>query len=229
MSVSGLFQYPEGRGWIVLSGGADSGSVIRAQALRRTKAEGGAAYLVIRDDAADATLDDMDDLGAPTGYQVNLSTEDDATIRALIGEASIIVIDANAHPRELLSGLRGAAEEALHDALHDGAVLLFEGTSASLLGAYWFGREGVPHDGLNWLHNSVILTDAQQGDTAQAAYTFLEATPSAFIVEIALGSAMVLGPEGAIEIWGERRVKVALGRDYQHNDTSQQDTTQGGQ
>ncbi len=229
MTASGLFQYPEGRGWIVLSGGADSGSVIRAQALRRTRAEGGAAYLVMRDDDADSTLDDMDDLGAPTGYQVNLSTEDDATIRALIGEASIIVINANAEPHTLLGGLRGAAEEALRAALGDGAVLLFEGTSASLVGAYWFGQDGVPRDGLNWLHNGVILTDTQRDDAARAAHDFLEATSSAFIVEIALGSAMVLGTEGAIEIWGERRVKVALGRDYQHIDTSQQDTTQGGQ
>lgn len=64
MTVSGLFQYPEGRGWIVLSGGADAGSMIRAQVLRRARAEGGTAYLVMRDDDADATLDDMDDLGA---------------------------------------------------------------------------------------------------------------------------------------------------------------------
>ncbi len=224
MSVRRLFRYPEGRGWIVLSGGADDGSVIRAQALRRAKAEGGSAYLVMRDDDADATLDDMDDLGAPTGYQVNLSTEDDATIRSLIREASVVVINSTAAPRELLGGLRGAAEESLREALADGAVLLFEGSSAALLGAHWFDSDGVARDGLHWLRNSVIVT---QRDTINTARQFVEVTPTAFLVDIALGSALALGEAGAIEIWGERRVTIALGRDYQQMNYLQQDIVQG--
>jgi len=226
MTVSGLFQYPEGRGWIVLSGGADSGSVIRAQVLRRARAEGGTAYLVMHDDDADATLDDMDDLGAPTGYQVNLSTEDDTTIRNLIREASIIVIDSTATPRELLGGLRGTAEESLREALADGAMLLFEGTSAALLGTHWFDADGTARDGLSWLQNSVIVT---QRDTVNAARQFVEATPSAFLVDIALGSALALGEAGEVEIWGERRVTIALGREYRRMNHSQHNITQGGE
>lgn len=217
MAVSGLFQYPAGAGWIVLSGGADAGSVIRAQALRRVYAEGGSAYLVLRDDDADAALDDMDDLGAPTGYQVNLSTEDDDTIREQISAASLVVITAADEPHDLLGSLRGAAEHGLRDAYENGAVLLFEGVSAALLGAYWMGDDGVVYEGLNWLQNSIVLpaTSSQQAETAQQ---FIGETPSAFVVGIGLGAALALGPRGAVEVWGDRRVSVALGRDYQHLD-----------
>ncbi|HRL11034.1 MAG TPA: hypothetical protein PKX07_04090 [Aggregatilineales bacterium] len=215
--LSDLFRYPAGIGWLVLSGGADPGSLIRAQALRRAEADGGVAYLGVGGQSGDATLEDMEDLGAPTGYHVDILHEDDETLHAQIAAASIIVVDAGAPVSDLLNGLRGAAETAMRVAFELGALLLFEGHSAGIMGQMLFNENGDLIQGLGWLENSLVVA-LEPGVASPMEYAAvrdaLAAQPDLYAIGIALGSGLALGPEGMVEVWGQRQVAIALGRSY---------------
>lgn len=205
-------------GWVVLSGGHTPGSAIRAQALRRAMAYGGVAYIGMSEDSGDATLDDMEDLGAPTGYHVNVRVLDDQTLREQIAEASVIVLDEHEDPARLHASLQGAAMDAIREAYQRGAVVLAEGASASLLGRYLFTRaDSPPIEGFNWLENSLILPENGLAISPEAVQDVLSAQPEALAVRIGAGSALVLGYDGAggtIEIWGRREVRLLLGQGY---------------
>ena len=54
-----------------------------------------------------AHLADFEDLGAPTGYLVNIMIEDDDTIRRSLRDVGLVVLDAAADPRRLVDALRG--------------------------------------------------------------------------------------------------------------------------
>jgi hypothetical protein len=219
-AVNDLFRYPDGAGWLVLSGGADAGSLIRAQVLRRAEAEGGVAYIGIGGQTGDATLEDMEDLGAPTGYHVDVLREDDETLQAEIGGAGIVVIDAEVAVSDLLNGLRGAAETGMRAAYERGALVLFEGMSAGIPGQTVFDETGALVPGLGWLENSLIVAmddDVRSPMEYDAVREALEAQPDLYAIGIALGSALALGPGGAVEVWGKRQVAIALGRNYEQS------------
>ena len=212
--IHDVLQWPAGLGWIVLSGGKVPGSVIRAQVLRRGNENGGVAYIGLTETTTDATLDDMEDLGAPTGYLVNVTTEDDDTIREQIKDASIVVVDASETADDLRNSLLGAGVDGIRLAYEKGAVIFFEGTSASLLGEYVPSNEAGFRKGLSWLENTLILSDVTSLRDSPEAQRLLDAKTDAVVIGVGLGSALVLGPGGLIEIWGKREVTIALGRDF---------------
>src|SRR5688572_2931737 len=125
-----VLNWVKSNGWVVFSGGADPGGEVRSMVLSRLKPEGGVAYLGLSEDSADDTLEDFEDLGAPTGYLVNLITEDDSAIRALIEEASLVVIDDSETVEDWRNALMGAAAEGILNALLTGAVVFGEGSGA---------------------------------------------------------------------------------------------------
>jgi hypothetical protein len=215
MNTETILRWYAGMGWIVLSGGADAGGEIRAAALRRAKASGGVAYIGFNEDSADAILDDMDDLGAPTGYLVNVVTEDDDTIRQQIEEASVIVLDDSVTPDEWRSSLLGTAIEAIQSALSRGAVLLAEGSGAEALGGFTINDHGQLTQGLGCIANTLILTDTTSLADSEVARAILDAQPDALVLGIGVGSAVALGGDGSLEVLGEEEVAIALGRDYQ--------------
>ena len=98
MAHNNVLRWRDGRGWLVLSGWAEAGSEVRAQAIGRTAADGGVAYVSLGNDTnvAEAALLDMEDLGAASGYLVDVLSEDDETIRTKLAEASMIVIESDA-------------------------------------------------------------------------------------------------------------------------------------
>jgi hypothetical protein len=214
MAVETVLRWKAGMGYIVLSGGADEGGEIRAAALRRAKASGGVAYLGFNEDSADALMDDMEDLGAPTGYLVNVIVDDDDTLRAQLEDASVIVIDASVTADQWRSNLIGAAAEGIQGALSRGAVVLAEGTGAEALGGYLINEHGQFAHGLSWLENALILTNTVSLGDSDLAHALLDAKPDAIAIAIGTGSALALSGDGRIEVWGERQVAIALGRDY---------------
>ena len=118
--ANSVLTWRSGNGWLVLSGGPDSLSEIRAQALTRMTLVGGAAYISLDDDDDDV-LEDLGELGGPTGYLVNVLLEDDDTIRARLKEAGLVLLPDNVDPEVLRSALMGAAVEAILDAFERGA------------------------------------------------------------------------------------------------------------
>jgi hypothetical protein len=207
-----VFRWLDGRGWLVLAGGGETGD-IRAQALGRAAADGGLACISLKGDPN--LLEDLEDLGAPSGYLVDLNTEDDQTIHDRLAEAGIIVIDSAASVKEARSLLRGAPIEGIQQAFEHGAVVLAEGITAAAFGGWLLLSGGEVTEGLEWLENALVAAPQLAiPDLATYARPVLLAQPSAIAVGIGQGSALALGPDSEVETWGEKRVTIALGTAY---------------
>src|ERR1700754_3985200 len=98
MARNNVLQWRDGRGWLVLSGGHIPESDVRAQAIGHIDADGGVAYISFGSNAetTEVLMNDLQDLGAPPGFFVDVLSEDDETIRSKIGEARLVVVEPGA-------------------------------------------------------------------------------------------------------------------------------------
>jgi hypothetical protein len=197
-----VLRWIDGRGWIVLAGGADDD--VRALAINRSSADGGIAVIAL-DGSGERLSDDLGDLGAPSSYAVDVFTEDDEAIETKLAEAGVVLVSSASSASEARSTLRGAAITGMQQAYANGAVILLEGESAAAFGS-WIAPVG---DGLEWLEGALILVGVQ--DTAARAKLVFDVQPTAVALAIEPGSALALGPDGQIEPWGRGQVTVALG------------------
>ena len=212
MPTRNVFHWIDGRGWLVLSGGPDRAGELRALALERAAADGGVAVISVSGvDAGEKLLDDLADLGAPSGYLVDLASEDDETIQSKLAEAGMVIIEGGATANDVRSSLYGAAIAGIQKAYENGAVILVEGTSAMVFGEWVRQASGELTAGLEWLKSALILLGA---DVAEQAKKALISQPEAIAVGIGLGSALALGPDGEIETWGKKEITVLLGSKY---------------
>ncbi len=216
MARNNIIQWRDGRGWLVLSGGHIPESDVRAQAIGHIDADGGVAYVSFGSDAesAEILMNDMQDLGAPSGYFVDVLSEDDETIRSKLSEASLIVVESGVSSADMRSALMGAAVEGMQTAFENGAVILLEGKSASVFGTWLLLETGEIRQGIGWLSQMFVLpgvTEVAQSDVGKEA---LKEEASALALGIGEGSALALGPDGEVEPWGEGRVTIALGRSF---------------
>lgn len=209
MTERGPFIWQESPGWIVLSGAADPLGETRALALSRANAGGDIAYISLSDDMADALMDDMADLGAPTGYLVDLEAADNNAVYAGLIEADLIVIDAAASPDRLLRLMRQTAVHALKEALQRGALLLFEGESVAIAGEYFLMPDGNFESGLGYVSAALIKhDDGPKSDEASLRARL--ALPEVVLIGIAPGAALALGPGGQLETWGDSDITISL-------------------
>ena len=198
-------------GWLVLSGRADALSEIRARALSRHNASGAIAYISLADDQGDALMDDMAELGATSGYLVDLEERDNNEVYERLSLATMIVVDAAEQGDRLLRLLRRTAIHALKDALDRGALILLEDAAASISGDYTLGTDARIAPGLSLLQDALVVTDVGSIAGSAALRAARSQLPDVVFVGLAVGSALVLGPEGQIETWGERQVALSFG------------------
>lgn len=216
MPENNVLRWPDGAGWLVLSGGVAVESEIRALVLERSVVEGGVAYVSVDSPPDAAALEDMDDLGAPAGYAVDVLAEDDGSIRKALAEASTIVVEDTRSPEALLSGLKGAAVEGAQLAYERGAMILAEGCAAAVFGRWMSLQSGQIVQGLDWLHNTLLIPGVSSLGQSDAARNILAAEPMSIAVGVGSGSALALGPNGELELWGRRQVALALGSGYKN-------------
>jgi len=216
MARNNVLRWLDGRGWLVLSGGGANLSDIRAQALSRGAADGGVAYVSLSGQTSDAekVLADMEDLGAPPGYLVDILSEDDQTIQSILADAGMVVIEGSGTVDDLRSSLIGAAADGIQVAYQNGAIVLAEGRAAVVFGAWVLRDSGDVTSGLEWLENALIVLGITSVAQSVEAQSVLLLQPDALAVGIGAGSALALGPDGEVETWGEQQVTIALGKDY---------------
>ena len=208
-------KYLSGRGWIVLSGGNTEGSPIRAKALTRAREYGITAYISSADDGGDSLLDDMEDLGARSGYFIDPEYDDPEDIIEEMKTASLIVVEVGSSLDSLYHMLRGATVEGIRQAYERGGVVLVEGLATNIFGRWVLSDEGEIIDGLNWVQNAFIEAQSTGAEDSRAVQTVLNEIAEAVAINVASGSAIALGPDGAVEVWGEEQnVTISLGRKY---------------
>jgi len=222
MPTRGLLTWLDGLGWLVLSGGeADTSSPIRAQALARA-ASGGALYISLAADEGEALQEDLEDLGAPAGYVLDL-TEDRESLLKQISEVTLIVVEGGDSLDEVYDALSGAPLEGLRTAYEQGTVILLEGMAVNLLGKWAMTDEGEVLDGIEWVTKAFLEPGVTTVEDSPAIQAVLNEHDEAVGVAIGLGSALALGGMGDLEAWGDEEVVVALGRAYQNRLEHEQD------
>jgi hypothetical protein len=218
MTRNSVFRWPTGRGWLILSGGNDSTSAIRAQAINHIDADGHVVYIAFgQDEAAEAALTDMESLGAPSGYLLDVMAEDDESLHARLADSSMIVIvgDETTDSYTIRSGLVGAAQRGIQQAFAQGAVILVEGNAAQVFGQWSLNPEYKLVPALEWLENTIVIAGKESVAEAPGVRTALYDQPEAVALGLMPGSGLAFGPDGELQPWGEQKVSVALGRAYQ--------------
>lgn len=214
------FNWLESNGWLVLSGSVDELSEIRAQSLSRLNDGGAVAYISLVGDMGDALMDDMMDLGAPTGYWVDLEDSDNNAIYERLTSASMIVIEAGDDIDKLQHLMTQTVMRAIKEALSLGALILFEGIASTLAGELIIQGNGQVGKGLQFVSNCHIMSDTSSILEATNAEIIYTEYPETVFIAIQRGSALVLGPQQYIETWGDKRITISLGSESQNSDLS---------
>lgn len=212
--AEGTLTFLSGNGWLVFSGGNSAGSPIRSQVLARAKGYGTTAYISLADDGGDALMDDMEDLGARTGYFVDLDYDAPETLDEQLQAATTIIIEVGSSLDALHEKLNGAALNAIKAAYERGAIVLIEGLAINLFGRWLISDDGAMLDGLDWVQNAFLEAESRGIEDSRAVQLVLSEHPEAIAINIAAGSALAMGV-GGIEVWGEdKEVTISLGRGY---------------
>ncbi len=216
MSSTNFFRRRMGRGWLVLAGGlaADDQSVtaLEAAMLNRTISQGPMAYIWAASDieTADQHMESLRDLGARTGYLIDILTEEEDEISRELGEAGIIVLGGGPRVDTLREALVGVVLQAVEDAFMRGATVYACGEAAALLGAFAVQPDRlIP--GFHWVERALILP-AYTSDQAEVLRGWVQTHADHFGLGLGHGAALALGPQGEVEVWGRPAVTVLLGQ-----------------
>jgi hypothetical protein len=214
MTQASLFEWRDGPGWLVLSGGGDFRSGVTldidANVLSYTVSNGPLAYLWASSttDEAEEYLEYLNDLGGRTAYLLDASTEKDPDTLRQLSEAGIIILGDGPLADRLQDALRGEIVRALESAFADGATIYAQGRLASSLAA-WRHAGLYLQPGLSWLVNSVVSAPY---DATQMKGWLQDQIPDSYGVGLSEGSALALGGGGEVELWGEQKITVLLGK-----------------
>lgn len=210
MSTATPFSWLDSNGWLVLSGKPDALGDIRARSLSRYDGSSAIAYISLAADLGDALMDDMAELGAPSGYLVDLEACDNNEIYERLSAAGMIVIEADRNSEALEGLISQTVVSALKAALERGALILFEGAAASIAGERRLNARGEWTTGLNFIQNALIALSADCD--AQDALPRAEhgAPLDVPVMVFAPGAALALGPARQIETWGDGEVTISL-------------------
>lgn len=221
MPQSSVFQWREGAGWLVLSGGGnfknDDTLDIDTALISRTISHNPLAYLWAAGDAdtADLYLEYLDELGSRTGYLVDIAGESEDALYNQLKEAGIIVIGDGQRLTHLHNNLHGAVVKGMEDAFATGATIYGQGNGAAFL-ASWMNLRGTGlQQGLGWLENGLVVPYYTAERTPQVKDWLQNVIPNAYALGLGQGAALALSPDGSIEIWGKNEITVLLGQNFQ--------------
>ncbi|MCY4060792.1 MAG: hypothetical protein OXG53_00325 [Chloroflexi bacterium] len=210
MSTAAPFTWLDSNGWLVLSGKPDALGEIRAQALSRCAGASDIAYISLAADLGDALIEDMAELGAPSGYLVELDDSDNNEVYDRLSAAGMIVIEADRNAEALEGLISQTAISALKAALERGALILFEGAAVSIAAERRLNAKGEWTAGLNFIQHALISSSADsdaQDASPQAKHVAPLDVP---VIVLAPGAALALGPARQIETWGDGEVTISL-------------------
>ncbi|NPV67998.1 MAG: type 1 glutamine amidotransferase-like domain-containing protein [Anaerolineae bacterium] len=221
MIQSSIFEWRQGAGWLVLSSGGrfmdGETEAIDTRMLSRSAADGALVYIGAADEpeTAEQFLMYLGDLGSRSGYAIDIIAEDDASLKAHLGEAGIIVIGDGPQHARLYNGLQGAALEGILRAYENGALIMGIGFGAELFGQ-WILRPSplAPYSGFTWLANAAILTGVPELAQKRTLQDLLHKRPVTYGLNIRPGSALTFGPDGQVELWGTEQIIISLGQAY---------------
>jgi cyanophycinase-like exopeptidase len=213
-----IFKWLAGRGWLVLAGGGPwetpDALNIQASLLSHTHSQGPLAYVWAASDVdtADRHMEALRELGARTGYLVDIMTETDDELFRQISEAGVIILGDGPRSEDLHDALIGVALRGIQEAFNRGATIYAVGSSAAMLGSFYL-HDDEALAGFGWLSGAIVLPGytSEQADLMRAQ---VAARPESYGLGLGEGAALALGPRGEVEVWGNEAITVALGQAY---------------
>jgi hypothetical protein len=213
-----IFRWRAGRGLLVLAGGGHWSSndnlSIEARMLYNTYSQGPIAYIWAAGglEQADQHMDSLRDLGARTGFLIDILSEPDEVLSNQINEAGVIILGDGAETDTLRDALVGVVLEAIESAYQRGATLYAIGQSAAVLGAY-AAHEDRLIEGVNWLSHAIVLP-GYTPDDAETLRGWVQQYPDGYGLGLGEGAALALDSRGGVEVWGNAAITVSLGQNY---------------
>jgi len=228
MTHAGPLRWRTGEGWLVLIGGASGGwratESIDLAAIEAMSDETPIAFVPAAGcppDYGESFLERYTRLGSPPGYVVPIydsaSANDPINVRRLTQAGLIYLGDGNAH--KLISATLGTpALDAIAAAYASGAVIV--GMSAGAMALAGWGvspdSDGGVLEGWGWLPDAIVEPSFTAG-RAPVLRAALLGHPQALGLGIPDATALALGPEGEVAMWGSGQVQVTIGPRFDPN------------
>lgn len=215
MPQASIFQWRDGGGWLVLTGSdafdSEPMNDILSTTLARVVSLGPVVYIWAAGDVdtADRHLGILGDMGSPTGYLVDIISEDNDTLKEQIEQAGLIVLGDGINQANLRSGLEGVVVQAMGQAYKEGATILGIGAGATVLGQWLLNDEAQLQPAFGWLKQALVVLDNQENET----HEFLIQHPTAYGLGLSQGAGIAFSPEGAMEVLGNQQIRVTLGKE----------------
>jgi hypothetical protein len=128
-----------------------------------------------------------------------------AGLVVLVGGPPAVWVRAltGAHPRP--SGPDGA----------DDATLVYAvGEAAEALGSWILPPGGETLRGVGWLRGAVVLAGKPEPSAVKGVPELLTREDRSYALGLGEGAVLALGPAGEVEVWGEARPTITLGRGW---------------
>lgn len=219
MPQANIFRWRAGNGWIVLAGGgspdSDDNFNIDAGILTRTISQGPIAYVWAASDieVADSHMDSLRELGARTGYLIDVMTEDDDSLYSQLSEAGVIILGDGPRVATLRDALAGVAWRAIEETFSRGATLYVIGQSAAVIGEYLI-EDGTMGAGMGWLADALILPYYTPDQADNLRDHVADLPDGGYGLGLGEGAALAFGPNSSVEVWGNGKITVSLGSSY---------------
>jgi hypothetical protein len=211
--LANIIHRPEGKGWLVLTGGIPPEEQIQ-RVLALVQHAGSILGLVSHSDSvteAETILEEWLILSGWPGKIRAIGSSPTVAADTLLEEmeeATILFFLDSGDSNAFLQEFNAAdLQESVLAALDDGSVIVASGAAADALGEVLVDSNGLPHPGLGWIPAAVIQARFQP----QQACPILTTRPGLFRFGIPEGAALALGPEGERELWGAERPTLTFG------------------
>ncbi len=216
----------DGDGWLVLVGGGERGAgdldAVDAHVLSVTNLDRPMVVLLSEGTSADAeaVLEHFAALGGPGGEAFVLAQMTRGELAApalltLLEEAGTLYLGGE-DPLPLVRTLyRTPALERIARGFTSlqGLTVIGVGGGAAAMGAWMIDRSGSPVRGFGFVQNSLIVPHFTGAEEAPALRRALRDLPGLLGLGIPDGTALALGPQGQVEMWGEGQVTAVIHTD----------------
>lgn len=213
-----VFRRLEGEGWLILLGGEPVIGDPFPELVERLLgivdlAQFAVGLTASKYDHAELTTF-LEDLESLFGEDIPLLVLEEDPL-APLQEAGLAVLSGGRVDSWLQSLAEDTVLQELQDVLRRGGVILAGGDVAGALGSWALPNEGEDLvEGLDWLPGGLVLPGLQDPASLEPVRGLLRGRSQAYALGLVQDSALAIGPQGSVEVWGRSAPKLVLGKGW---------------
>lgn len=217
-----LFNRPGTSGWIVLSGGVpsigDESPRLAENILEKANLSLAPLCISARRPLGDRLRDFIEDIGLLLGDTIEIAYLDELPnpeIGAILDAAGLCILAGG--PASMwkswfeLSSLHPSPENLFLDE----RLILAIGQAAAAMGTWTLQPEDEELvQGLGWLRGALVIPEIGEPGDMESVKGFLSSEEYVYALGLPDGAVLAFGPAGEVEVWGERKPVITLGRKW---------------